>query len=331
MVGVSDNQNNEKIDVLEVNEEEQTKVESEDIKEDDVEILSFDDDDSSIIPTVLTSKKEGIIALTIVIVIALIAIFIIPKISSILSGQNGYVLSNEKNEISNNGTVDGFLEIGKTEGSITAKKIQFYSFVKKTGNVLKFKYLPETTIKDTEGLNIYIEIYNSKKNVIYRTKFSPVAKVERKVIENVDLPLNENIYGEATYVKVVILDEKNFSISESTMTCTLNDINDIYTLNSTVVYNFSTNGLTSYKTTKNLIVNPTYGHTGDEKTDPHNMLKYEGESLSKVGLESLEYTDTDISYTVDLLKNKIEGDTVSLGNAQRQIKLESEKNKWRCE
>ena len=43
------------------------------------------------------------------------------------------------------------------------------------------------------------------------------------------------------------------------------------------------------------------------------------------------HLNTDITYSVDLLKNKIEGEQFSIGNTSRQIKLESEKNKWRCE
>ena len=61
------------------------------------------------------------------------------------------------------------------------------------------------------------------------------------------------------------------------------------------------------------------------------MLTREGESLSKLGLDMLEYTNTDISYSVNLLKNTVEGERFKLGNTYRQIKLESEKDNWRCE
>ncbi len=299
---------------------------------DDIEILDFgvEEEDPK---ASLASKKENIIIIIILLTILLIAVFLVPKVYTLLSSGRGFVLTNDSSDIDDKHSINGFLEIGKDEGYIIAKKIQFYSFIKKENNVLSYKLMAETGLKDVKGYNIYIELYNSKKNVIYRTKFDNYDTLNRKTIERVNLSLNENIYGEATYAKLVILNDKNFEVMDKDMTCSFSDVNDMYTLNSTYTYSFSTNGLVSYKVTRKLIPNPDY-LTNINTTDPNNPLLIigrEGESLSKIGIDTLEYSDTDINYSVNLLKNSVDGEKYTLGNTYRQIKLESEKDNWRCE
>ena len=294
-----------------------------------IEILDLDSTVEEKTEESLTSKKENYIIIVIVIIIALVAIFVVPRIYSMLNGKNQYVYSNTSKDINDAHSIDGYLEIGKDEGYITAKKIQFYSFMKKDNNVLSFKVMAETGVNDIPSYNIYVELFNSKKNVIYRTKFDQYDSLDRKTIERVNIALNENLYGEATYARLVILEESNFTLLDNNLNCTYSEVNDIYTINGNVVYNFSTNGLVGYKITKKIIINPNY--SGNIEEDPSKMFKKEGEALSKLGLSALEYTDEDITYTVDLKKDVIEGDTYKLGTTYRQIKLEREKDKWRCE
>jgi hypothetical protein len=310
--------------------EENNNINNETNKEEEIEILDLGTPSETTGET-LTSKKENHIIIIIAVIVAIIGIFFIPKIYNLINGRSNYVYSSESSDIKNNNTVDGFLEIGKDEGSITAKKIQFYSFMKKDNNVLSFKCMAETQISNVKDLNIYIELYNSKKNVIYRTKFNFYDSLDRKTIERVNITLNENIYGEATYAKVVILKDSSFAVLDNSLNCSYSDVNDIYTLNSNVVYNFSTNGLIEYKVTRKLIANPTYTPNEEDENDPLKIISKEGEMLSKDGARTIEYTDSDISYTVDLLTSAPEKALYNLGTTYRQIKLESENNKWRCE
>ena len=294
-----------------------------------IEILDLDSHLEETTEESLTSKKENYIIIVIVIIVALVAIFVVPRLYSMLNGKNQYIYSNTSKDINDAHSIEGYLEIGKDEGYITAKRIQFYSFMKKDNNVLSFKVMAETGVNDIPSYNIYVELFNSKKNVIYRTKFDQYESLDRKTIERVNITLNENLYGEATYAKIVILEESNFALLDNNLNCTYSEVNDYYTINGNVVYNFSTNGLVGYKVTKRMIVNPDYN--GTLPTDPSKMFSKEGESLSALGLAALEYTDEDITYTVDLKKDVIEGDSYKLGTTYRQIKLEREKDKWRCE
>ena len=204
--------------------------------------------------------------------------------------------------------------------------------MKKDNNTLSFKCMAETGINNISDLNIYVELYNSKKNVIYRTKFDNYDSLSRKTIERVNISLNENLYGEATYAKLVILEDKDFALIDNNLSCVYSDVNDIYTINNTVTYNFSTNGLVGMKVTKKMIVNPDYNYdSSSNEENPLDIITKEGEALSKYKLGALEYTNQDITYSVDLTKDKIEDLEYNLGTTYRQIKLEKEKNKWRCE
>ena len=283
-----------------------------------IEILDFADNDNP-----LETRKENRIMLVIALIV-LVTLTLIPVVSNYFSNNNSPVISNSTSDIESKDTIDGYLEIGNSEGSITAKKVQFYNFQKRTGNKITFNYLPQNTINDVQSLNLYIELYNNKKVVIYRKKFS-VSSLERKVLGIYTISLNENLYGESAYAKINILNENDFNTMKETLICTSNSSVDNYEVINKISYNFSTNGLVNYEVDR--VVN------GVEGEEINNYFESEYNSLAKYKITDLVSKNDSISYTINLLDTKL-GDYKALyplGSANREIKLDNEIKGWRCE
>lgn len=320
-----------------MNDKPEEKIEELDLSDkDDLEIVELDKQEK--IENTLETRKENKLLFIIIGVIILFAL-LLPTITRIFRKTSIFSYTSEVEDITSKGTTaEGLLEIGSdSDGSITVKNIQFYSFRKESNNVISFVYLPGSAINKVAEENIFVELYNNKKNPIYRTKFAVDSKLERKVRGTYRLELNENIYGEATYAKVVILNEKDFVIESSALTCTIEEKNTDYNLISTVVYNFSTNGLTSYIITKekeDLVIDETITNevvTENEETDEENTTIFDEEvNEIKDYVENLEYDETMLTYKVDLLNGSLSSTLFDLGNTPRQIKLASESDNWSC-
>ncbi len=309
------------------------KVEENQIKNiDGIEIVDLDDSNEEVVNT-LEQRKEFRIAIFIGVGVLLFAL-LLPVINKIFTKDSIFSYTSEVNEIVNNKTVDGMLEIGREEGSITAKNIKFYNPLKRNNNQISITYLPNSTIKNIDELNLYIEIYNSSKILINRTKFNNIDKLERKVQGNYKIVLDDTSYKEAKYIKFVIIKpNKNNKITD-TLTCSYENIEGNIKISYIRLYNFTQDGLINYKISKIA-----------EKIDPNNqdntiLNKYskqfsdENDLLKKTNIEEITLTENSIIYVVNLDKfDKLKSDYNKLyekGSIKRQIKLNDESMNWTC-
>jgi len=219
-------------------------------KNSEMEILEFSDNDIKKEIKKINSKENRL--LFGIIILLIVFVFFLPTITSFVSSNSMFTYNRVVEDIVNTNTVDGMLEIGKDEGSITAKNIQFYNPSKKSNSEIQIVYLPDTTIKNLDGLNIYIELYNSNKSIIYRTPFI-VSSLDRKVQGTYRLQVNSKIYTEASYAKITIIDEDEFIKSNNTLICTNNFEDGNYKVQEKVIYNFSDKGLLTYEVSKMMI------------------------------------------------------------------------------
>lgn len=321
--------------------------------EEKVEILDLDETSSETKEVAITSetdknkeletKKENRNIIIIVVVIVLFAL-LLPTLTKVFKKTSTYTYNNEQKEIEENKTVDGMIEIDKEEGYIIAKKIKFYNIRKKTDNIISIIYLPQTTIKDVNEKNIYIELYNSKKDVIYRTKFISDTNLERKIQGTYELKLNPNIYKEATYGKIVIFKENEWGTATDTLTCTNNFKDSSYELSYKVVYGFGPHGLLNYNVSKEVKINMEEelknnpGQTEEAiktRLDKYKeIFRNEGDEISKTNITNLFFDDETIEYKVDLQTIELNNSDYKLlyeiGSTKRQIKLTEESNNWSC-
>lgn len=298
-------------------------------KKENVEVLDLEKNNEKVENTLFIRKENRLLF----IIVALLILFVIflPTITRFVNRNSIFSYSNAVEEIVNNRTVDGMLEIGKEEGSITVKEIRFYNPNKRGNNEISIVYLPETGIKNVNNMNIYIEIYNSNKNVIYREKFTVDNKLERKVQGTYTLNVGSTLYKEAAYAKVTLIKEEELKKPASTLICTKSFTDENYKVEYKTTYNFSSKGLVNYQ------VNKAYKITDDEEVDTNkykDLFQSEYEELEKTNIEKLEIDETLLIYTIDLTtldlgKSKY-APSYRLGSVPRQIKLGEEKDKWSC-
>lgn len=311
-----------------------------------VEVVSLDDSKSEIEVLDLENKNEKLVntlefrkenrLLIIIVVLLILFVILLPTITGWIDKKSIFSYNQQVQEIVNNKTVDGMLVINKEEGSITVKNIRFYNPSKRTNNEISLVYLPESSIKDVNSLNIYIEFYNSNKMIIYRTKFTSDEKLERKVHGTISMKVNEMIFKEATYAKVTIIKDDEFKKSDEVLICTQNFTDDGYEVEYKTTYNFGARGLISYQVNKTAIKRS--GETieeGEETTNKYrDEFENEAKMISKTNIEELTYDENSITYTVDLFtldtKKSDFSPSYQLGNVKRQVKLGEEANKWSC-
>lgn len=300
---------------------------------DDIEIVDLDTGEDKIVNT-LEQRNEFKIALIIGISVIIFAL-LLPTITSIFTKDSIFSYTDKVNEIVNDKTINGMLELNKEEGSITAKRVKFYSPRKSTNNQISVTYLPETVFNDVDSLNLYIEIYNSNKELITRVKFTNITKLERKVQGSYKINLNETIYKEAKYFKITIIKDKYFDKINDTLLCkyTLNDSN--LKVDYERLYNFTKNGLLSYKVAKSFTLIDTNNPDLVTKEKYTKLFNTEKDNLSKTNLQDITLTENTLEYTITLNEFKIGKSTYQKlyeqGSVKRQIELSEENMNWTCE
>lgn len=302
---------------------------------DDIEIVNLDSDEK--IENTLEQRKEFRISILIG-VIAVVFVFLLPTITSLFNKDSIFSYSDNVNEIINSETIDGMLEINKEKGYITANKIKFYNPRKTTNNQVSVTYLPMNKISNLNSLNLYIEIYNSNKELIARTKFNDKSQLERKVQGLYKMNLNETLYKEAKYFKVVIIDDKEFSNINDNLICKYNFSDSNVNITYERIYNFTNNGLISYKEIKEV---KKINNDEVQETDNTTLQKYldifnnENEELKKTNIQDLTLSESALEYTIvlnEFEKNKSNYQKLyEQGSIKRQIELSDESLNWVCE
>lgn len=335
----------------------------------EIEILDLDSDLNTNTKNKNEERKENRILLIILVIVILIVI-LLPQLTSWINKKSVFSYTDTVEDIINTKTVDGMLPIGETEGTITAKKIRFYNPDKKTNNEISIIYLPETGIKNVNELNIYIELFNSNKTIIHRTKFTNSQNLERKVQGIYRFKVNETIYKEAKYAKVSIIKNEDFNDNNETLVCNKVIQDDEFNVNYKVTYSFGNKGLVNYKVSKSANPKSTTNTTDENNSNENNdnetnntdnnlnntnlnldennsnitavhsdkykkLFASEAETLEKTNIKDLFYNDTMLEYTIKLKElelGKSEYEILhNLGDVKRQIKLEEEQNNWSCE
>jgi len=298
----------------------------------DVEILDFTSEENQ---NETIEKKKERKTLFIILGVIIAFIVILPIFTKLFSKTSVSNYNSEMKEITENKTINGLIEIDKEEGNIIAKKIKFYNFRKTTNNEINVTYLPSTKIKDVDSLNIYIELYNSNKKIISRTKFTSDTDLERKVQGIYTLKLNEVIYQEASYGKIVLIKENEWGKTNETLTCTTTLIDDNFDVNYTITYNFSELGLQNYNVKRKASIKEREDVGIEELPEETinkytNIFKRESEELSKFGITDIFLDESSLEYDIDFNKENTYKGTYIQGNTIREIKLNERKAGWSC-
>lgn len=318
----------------------------------EVEIVDLSSD-TEIVNTLETRKEKKV--LIIILASILLAGLLLPTISNLFKAPNKNVTIDNPvtDDVVYNDTFNNKLEINKSKGNIILKDIKFYSFAKKSNNVITLSYLPNKEINNIEDENIFIELYNKNEVVIYREKFVSKNKLIKKNVGVISLNVDEEVYKEVVYGSVKVINSEEFNKVTDILVCSLKQVKDDYNYREKRTFNFSDNGLVSYEINKFVekFVNdeievPTEDNTeledgmnestADEsinnQVNYEESFKKEAEILSKEGALELAYDSTMLKYKIDLLTFKSDEIEVlyNVSTTKRQIKYLLEKESWDC-
>jgi len=263
-----------------------------------------------------TKKRTSNIILIIFLILMILVVF---NIDTVLKYYDNYMktgsLTKDTNEQSTDNLVSGYILINDNSSSMKVNNINFYNFRKKNDTMLTFNYESSNSFDDPKAMNVYVELYNSEKVLIYKGLFNPNEKIERDSVRLYSIELDNYVYSEAFYALI-----KKYNSGESnkaSMTCTFSEDSVSYK----IVYNFENEMLINYTVNKELLDNNKHYKT--EITDEYN-------SVSKY--ISATYDNNKLNYSVDL-SNSIAGfnPLYEYGTVKVVIKNKEELKKWNCE
>ncbi|MEG0799034.1 MAG: hypothetical protein RR228_00895 [Bacilli bacterium] len=278
------------------------------------------------------NKKSNIIIIIILLIIILFIVFL-PYINKLIKGDNNYHYNTgETTEKDSENLVDGLIPLNVIS-YMKVQKIKFYNFNNKVANKIDFSIISQENKESVNNLNIYLELYNSKKKMIYRTKFLSDKKLERGILERGELVVSNNVFKKSVYAKVVE-DKKEEVLKENFITCRKETVNKALKISETNVYNFYGKYLVSYNYTKSISSDDIKSAEYLEGISNIKEL-YDDISKSNIVLQGDVKEDNKINFIVDLntyeakdSKYKVmygKNDTINLVN---EVETESG---WKCE
>ena len=170
----------------------------------------------------------------------------------------------------------------------------------------------------SKDLNIYIELYNSDKELIYRKLFDN-GLIEKDTVRIYSLDVPSDVYQDAYYALA-----KKYTGSETdtkTMVCKYNETISNQELNYSIVYTFKNDGLVSYIVNKKI-------NNYDENSLAYKTLEKEFNSITS----GATFENGSLNYTINLdsisedFKPLYEKDTL-----MTTIKNKEKLKKWECE
>ena len=261
-----------------------------------------------------TTKKKGSNILLFIIIIILIAFAVnIDKMSEMYDNYMKTGSLTASNVTPDNTTTAGFIKIDDTSSSMKVNNINFYNFRKNTEDLtIGFNYEASVKIENVSSLGIYIELYNSNKELLYKELFKVEIALEMNSASNYTMTLDGDIRSEAYYALVKQYTPAELA-SKSTLTCKNTDNNYQYEN----VYYFTNNSLVSYDVIKTSLLEED---TSLEKE--YNKLKDKvNPSLNN---KILKYSvNLDENTSIELLYPK--------GTTPLVVKNKEIAKKWTCE
>ncbi len=278
--------------------------------------------------TVVNTAKRRTTSNFILIVLALILVLFVLNIDTVMAFINNNII--KTNPISTdveptNNLVDGYIKINDGNSDTRIKEIRFYNFKKSGDNTLLINYSSNKNYNDVKGLNLFVEIYNSNKELLTKQQFDADAVVNNEARPFL-IKVDDTIYAYAYYAKVVEYTDSERSAT-SKLTCTYSESNANYLLEYKTIYNFTNNELTGYDVSK--------------KVEAINNNKATTNAVSIVNKEYKDVTRYEVSATFEnnVLNYKIDLNNVnegyipfySKGTTPTIIKEKEVAKKWICE
>ena len=265
-------------------------------------------------PTVITTtrSKGSNIVLAIVIIILIAFAF---NIDTILKYYENYMETGSltKTDVPTDNLTGGYILINESTSSIKVKNIKFHNFKKVSPMTVSFNYETADSYSNPSELGIYIELYNSDKNVVYKELFNPENGIEKNTTVNYSMELESDVFEKAYYALVKTYTEEELNATSS-LVCKKENSNYKYENK----YSFTNNELNNYEVQ---IVSISEDKT--EIEEEYNKVK---DKLSAT------YDNNTLKYNVDLNTEISDfNPDFKKGITPEIVKSRNELKEWTCE
>lgn len=249
-----------------------------------------------------TKKTNNAIIFILIVILALVSYFINDianfyqeKLFPLFNNND----KNNDNNTSNNDNgfnlVDGYIKIGEPSSYINLKDIKFYNFRKNdSGKYISFNYLSSVKYSDIKDEEIYLELYDSNKEILYKELFDNESVIDKDSVSTYKININESEYNNVSYALVKIYSDSEKK-STTKLVCTYKVNNEFINLEYTNTYEFTNNSLTKYS------VNKGYEKLQDNAIilSTQEEIKKEYMNITKYNITS-KYNDVSLEYSIDL-------------------------------
>lgn len=301
---------------------------------DNIEVVDLNTTSPQVSPNEEQKSSKSNIGLILIIFI-LIGLFIIflPYIDSFLKNVDTFnYYSNSTSEPLELNLINGLILIDD-ESYMTVSDIKFYNFSKKSDNIININYISNKSISNIDSLNIYISLYNSTEELIYRTQMNNINDIVKDSVDIYKLSVNTDVYGTAKYAKVEQISKSILANTpETSLECIYDKTDDDVNLYYDIKYYFKLEGLIKYEVNKNILyLNETESETLSEYKQE---LTDEFDLVSNTNIKNIQKEDLLLSYTVNYEDfDSLDSDFTSLfeeGTIKSTIETEETSLGWEC-
>lgn len=209
-------------------------------------------------------------------------------------------------------TTGGFIKIDESSSSMKISEINFYNFRKNISDLtISFNFESFAAYEDSKTLNLYIELYNADKDLLYKELFDTKEKIDKNTTSNYTMKLDSDVHEEAFYALVKTYTDTELSAT-SELTCSFADNNYQYENK----YHFTNNELVSYDVTK--------------KSNDVNDSKLQEEYNGLNGKVKATFQNNTLTYTVDLNAENGVSPIYPKGLTPTIVKSRDTLKKWEC-
>lgn len=277
---------------------------------------------------VINTKKETTSSKVFFIVVLLVGLFVyfLDDIVDYFTEDNYQYIYGDSTNYESGNLVDGFIKFGENSSFIKVKKIRFYNFLKSSDTSIVLNYESSANVSDSSSLEIYILIYDSNKELIYKELFNTTEKIEKDAIRQYSMKVKNDVYQSAFYAKVLIFDKTQKNLI-SNVKCKYVLNKDDFDVNYQIVYSFKNDELIAYEVTKEYKVKNDKANIDEYKTE----IKLEYLKVNDAKMAN-KYEDNYLNYKVDVTKLQ-EGFTplYTIGTLPKTIKNAESLKNWVCE
>ena len=273
-----------------------------------------------------SKRKNSNFLFFLIIIILLVVTFFIDNVVDFLTKDNYQYLNGITPDSSSSNLVNGFIKVGENNSFIKLEKVKFYNFRQAAQNTVSLDYVSDKTISKPENLDIYIELYNSNQELLYKELFNPEEKIENGVVTQYRMYVANDVYLSVFYAKVIVY-TKEEKASTQTLTCTFSVKNNNVEVIYKNTYDLINYELISYDVSKSFTSSTENAESEKYKTE----IKNEYLEISKYSIANT-YKDNLLTYSIDL-NNYPEGYTplYDKGTVVKTIQNKEKLKKWTCE